>query len=464
MRNLKKSLLVFCIWIFSSGVIAQELLIYDTYIQWVREFHPVSKQADIRLDFGQQELRAARGGFDPRVFADLDRKRFKELEYYDTRSAGVVVPTMAGVELKGVVEQNRGVFLNPENEVPTNGLYAVGASLNLGQGLFIDQRRATLRQAQIFLEATKAERQQILNDLYLDATEAYWEWAAEYQNVSVLEEGVRFAEERFNMVKESYIQGDFPAIDTVEAYTQLMDRTYRLQNAQIDYFRSTQFLNTFLWDEEEQPVNLLAGIYPENVLQETFWDYSQDALREFVNFHPELQVIDFGISSLEIDRRFRADLLKPVVKVNYNFLAESFGGVNNSPFLENNYKMGIYLSTPLFLRRERGNLGVIRARLDQRNYQRDLKVVQLQTKLESEIYNFETVQRQFQVFTNNVNGLQRLLEGEMTMFEMGESSLFLINAREVSLFGARLTLNTLAAKRRAAYAKMINAAGLGFLN
>lgn len=462
MRHLNKIILFFCIWVLPQWVFAQDELVYDTFIEWVRSYHPLAKQADIRLDFGEQELRAARGGFDPRVYADLDRKRFKELEYYDKREAGIVVPTMAGVQLKGLVEQNRGIYLNPEGEVPGSGLYAVGATVNLGQGLFIDQRRAALRQAQLFLEATKWERQQMLNDLYLEATEAYWDWAAHYQNIQVLEEGVRFAQERFEMVKETYIQGDFPAIDTVEAYTQVMDRTYRLQNAQIEYFRAAQYVNTFLWDEEEQPVELLANVYPENVLQDMLYDYSQEVLREYVRSHPELQIADFGIASLEIDRRFRADMLKPVLRVDYNILSDSFAGLNPSPFLENNYKMGVYISTPLFLRRERGNLGVVKARLDQRTYQRDLKAEQLRTKLESEIYSFETVMRQFQVFTNNVNGLERLLEGERTIFELGESSLFLINAREVSLFTARLTLNTLAAKRRSAYAKMLNAAGLGF--
>jgi hypothetical protein len=50
----------------------------------------------------------------------------------------------------------------------------------------------------------------------------------------------------------------------------------------------------------------------------------------------------------------------------------------------------------------------------------------------------------------------------MMRFEIGESSLFLVNAREVSLISAQTTLNDLAAKRKAAYAKMLNAAGLGF--
>jgi outer membrane protein TolC len=442
----------------------QEMLSYDNYLTWVRAFHPVAKQADITVEFGELELRASRGGFDPRLYGDYEAKRFKNTNYFDKREGGIVIPTMAGVELKGLLEYNTGTLLNPELEVPEDGLAAFGASFNLGQGLLIDKRRAALRQAQVYVESTKAERVQILNDLFLESTETYWAWAADYQNVKVLEGGVKLAEERFQMVKESYIQGDFPAIDTVEAYTQLMDRTYRLQTAQIQFFKSTQFLNTFLWDENNEPVDLLESVFPENVLDLTVFDYNKESMREYIFQHPELQMTDFAIESLQIDRRYKANMLLPVLKVNYNFLVENINDFQVSPFLENNYKLGATFSMPLFLRGERGDLGLAKAKINFKTYERDLKLLKLTTKLESEIYNFETVEKQLGVYTNNVNGLQKLLKGEMTRFEIGESSLFLVNAREVSLISAQTTLNDLAAKRKSAYAKMLNAAGLGFDN
>jgi len=457
-----RRLLIIILLLSSQSLRAQEELSFEMYMEWVRLYHPVAKLADINLRFGEQELRAARGGFDPKIFADYSAKRFKDTQYYDTRTGGIGVPTWGGVEVKGIFEQNSGTFLNPEQTVPSDGLFALGASVNLGQGLFIDNRRAALRQAQIFQEATKAERQQILNDLYLDATDAYWKWAADFNNLTVFEEGLRLAEERFQMVKESFIQGDFPAIDTVEAYTQVMDRKFSFQSAQINFFRTTQLINTFLWDDNEEPIDLVETIFPENVLDPMLYDYSKESLRQYVLTHPELQLKDFDIATTEVERRFKADLLKPVVRVDYNFLTETINPIQTSPFLENDYKMGLTFAMPLFLRKERGSLGFTKAKLDFKNYERELKLFQLKTKLEAEIFNFETVEEQLGVFTNNVNGLQRLLEGEVMRFEMGESSLFLVNAREVSLFNAQVTLNNLAARRKTAYAKMLNAAGLGF--
>ena len=62
----------------------------------------------------------------------------------------------------------------------------------------------------------------------------------------------------------------------------------------------------------------------------------------------------------------------------------------------------------------------------------------------------------------NVKSLEALLTGETRRFEIGESSLFLVNAREVAVFDSRVTLNDLSAKLQIAFAKTRFAAGLGF--
>ena len=148
-------------------------LSFEEYMEWVQLYHPVSAQAELNLRLGQMEVRQARGGFDPMIYGNLDKKEYKESTYYDKREAGVSIPTWMGVELNGSFEQNTGVYLNPEATVPSGGLLSAGASLNLGQGLIIDERRAALRQAQIFQQSSEVERTRLLNELNLGATDMY---------------------------------------------------------------------------------------------------------------------------------------------------------------------------------------------------------------------------------------------------------------------------------------------------
>lgn len=441
---------------------AQEVLSYNQFLTWVQLNHPVAKQGDLTLELGKQELLMARGGFDPILFGNQDEKTFNNTDYYRKREGGVIVPTMAGIELKGLVEQNSGTYLNSENRVPQSGLVAVGASVNLGQGLFIDRRRAALRQAQIYLESTAEERKLILNDLYLSATMAYWDWAKSYADLKIYQEGLELAEFRFEGIKTSFFQGDLPAIDTVEAYTQVLNRTIRLQDSENFFFAKTQELNVFLWDESENPMFLNTETVPVDLESALLEELEIDAFRNQLSSHPEIRLLDYDIDFLEVDRRWKAEQLKPVVKLHYNVLSETIGGIEASPFFENNYKFGVTVSTPLLLRRERGSLGVTKAKINITQYKRDLVFQKLFADLEKQYNNFLVLNRQVSTFESNISALERLLEGERVKFDLGESSLFLINAREVGLFDALVVLNSIYAQRNISIARARTAAGFGF--
>ncbi|MCS5489535.1 TolC family protein [Algoriphagus limi] len=448
-------------WAFGQELV-QDTLRFQDFLDWVRVFHPVSRQADITLEMGAMEVRTARGGFDPLIYGNLDQKTYKSTDYYDRREAGVTIPTMAGIELLGTFEQNTGQFLDPENIVPSGGLFSAGASVNIGQGLILDERRAALRQAKIYQQSTEAERLTLLNELYLKGAETYWKWSESYSNMKAFEEAVRLTRIRYDAVKRSFEQGDVAAIDTVEAYTQLLSRQYRLQGLQNQYFVQTQMLSAFLWNEEEEPMILQEQVIPQPLSSQDNFAINNEELRTLVVNHPQLRMADFELESLDVERRLKSQSLLPVVKLKYNFLVESLDGFDQAPFFENNYKFGVSVYTPILWRKARGSVGLAKAKIDFKQNSRDLKELELRNKLEAEINSWNTYNMQVQTVRENVNNLERLLSAEMRKFEMGESSLFLVNAREVSVFDARITLNGLEAKRKIAFAKVRYASGIGF--
>jgi outer membrane protein TolC len=459
----KVALLLF--WLLSSAsLLAQEIqrLSFEDYIQWVQEFHPISIQADLNLRLGQMEVRKARGGFDPMLYGNLDKKEFNQSTYFEKREVGVLAPTWMGVELMGNFEQNSGAYLNSERAVPTNGLLAAGAALNLGQGLLLDDRRATLQKAKLYEQATEVERLNFRNELNLHATAAYWKWAAAFENKLVLEEGVKLAEVRFNGIKRSYELGDQAAIDTVEALSQLLNRQYRLQLADISFFENTQVLNTYLWNDSGEPMQLDSAIIPQTLSQFLSPAPEAEELRTLVGRHPELLLTDFDLATLNVEKRLRTQELLPVVKLKYNFLTENLADARPSPLFENNYKWGLTVYTPLFLRKTRGELGSTIAKLEIKQTGRNLKEQQLRTKLEAELNSWNVLNQQVRTLAENVKSLDALLIGETRRFEIGESSLFLVNAREVAVFDARVTLNELSSRLQIAYAKARFAAGIGF--
>ena len=190
---------------------------FSEYLGYVKKHHPIVKQAELTIQIGQANLMKARGGFDPKIEVDQARKTFKSVEYFEQLNATFKIPTWYGIELKGNFEQNSGVFLNPQNSVPEDGLYSAGISASLGQGLFINKRMADLKKAQLFREQTKADRAVLVNQILYDASLAYFKWLKAYNETQIYTQFLSNAELRFRAVKRSAETGDKAAIDSVEA-------------------------------------------------------------------------------------------------------------------------------------------------------------------------------------------------------------------------------------------------------
>lgn len=468
---MNKRLLFYCIltFVFTFPTQAQDSLLvleWEDYIEWIRIHHPVAQQANLQPQFGKENLRSAKGNFDPILYGDWYGKNFKQTQYYDRQNAGIVLPTtLLGMEFSANYENNSGVYLNPERNVPGAGLLSAGVSVNLGAGLLIDAQRAALQQARIFNNMSRNDRNMILNRLYLDANIAFWHWYRSYQDMLTIREGLDLAQARYKFVVGAYQQGELPAIDTVEAFSQVQNRTYQLREMERRLFESQQQLSVFLWDEQGRPVEL----YQNTVPGESFADQlNEDDFSYFfkaVKQHPEILNVQYKINMLEVDQRLKAEYLKPKLAVKYNFLTENINNINpETNFFTNDYQFGLSFAYPLFIRRARGDWNIARLKIQEASLDQDFKIQQVVNRLQAEVNSYEQYQEQLNAFQLNIQALRRLLEGERQRFEIGESSLFIINVRENSLIDAQMIMNDLRAKKEIAQARARWAAGLGLID
>jgi hypothetical protein len=122
MRQLLPLLLLFVLY---SGVAQDSVLLeFRTYLDQVRKFHPVARQANLLAGMGAARLQESRGGFDPKIEVDYGSKEYQGKTYYDRLNAAFKIPTWYGVEFKGQFEQNEGDYLNPSEVIPSDGLYS----------------------------------------------------------------------------------------------------------------------------------------------------------------------------------------------------------------------------------------------------------------------------------------------------------------------------------------------------
>ncbi|NNC84260.1 MAG: TolC family protein, partial [Flavobacteriales bacterium] len=77
----------------------------------------------------------------------------------------------------------------------------------------------------------------------------------------------------------------------------------------------------------------------------------------------------------------------------------------------------------------------------------------LQVKARQSINSWETTLEQFRLYSRTVQDYAGLLAGERQLFESGESSLFLVNRRELGYISAQIKRNEILTKNRMASLK-----------
>jgi outer membrane protein TolC len=426
---------------------------FDSFMQQVAAHHPLALQADLLLETGEAAVLKARGGFDPKAGTEVYQKYFDDKQYYSLINGGLKVPTWFGLEFKGGLEQNTGAFLNPENTLPSAGLWYAGITVPIGRGLFIDERRAMLRQAQVFQDMTEQERLLTVNNLLFDAARAYWYWSGSYQNRQILLDAVEAARVRFEAVKQAALFGDRAAIDTLEAGIQLQNLQVSLQAAEIDYFKAGMYLSTFLWLEGTLPMEISNTTIP-SVITGPLPDWLQPELlpntASIVSAHPAIQYYGLKLDELDIERRWKAEQLKPRIDLSYNPITENVGGNPITGFSPENYTWGLSFSMPLLLRKERGDLTLTKIKMENTYLQREQKTLDLSTKINAYYNEWNISNDQIVIFEQAVADYFTLWQAEIRLFDNGESSLFLINSRQQSYISALQKLNEFRIKNKIA--------------
>ena len=442
----------------SGGTLTRE-----TFVRLVLTNHPVARQANLRTGLGDATVRSARGGFDPMAMAGYSEKRFEGTEYFDILEAGLKVPTWFGVDLVGGFQNTDGVYLDPQANTPSDGLIKAGVEVPIGQGLFIDQRRATLRKAQAYQRGTEGERQQLLNQLLLTALSDHTDWVASYEQLRISDTAVVLATRRFDQVRGSFRGGDRPAIDTLEAFLQVQDRLMRRQQAQLDYQNAGLRLSNHLWDDVQRPLELQPDIAPAitDLASPALFTLADSSIDRAIESHPMLQQTQARIDQVEVERRLRAEFLKPQLDLKYHWLGNG-GTLQNEPMtslLGDGHQMGVGFQMPLLLRKERGGLTLAKLRLSdaELGLERDRTVIR--NKVLERRNDIATYRQQTDLGADMVTNHALLLNAESARFAAGESSLFLVNGREVPLIESRLKQVALEAKLRKAYFALDHDAG-----
>ncbi len=445
----------------------------DNLYYLILQNHPSAKQTYLLTDFAKQEIRLARGQFDPKLELSYQQKNLKGTEYYDLLNGAIKFPSILPFDPKVGFQRNEGQFVNPENYINSDFNYQqfyAGISMPLGRGLITDERRTILRQAELFQSLTEAEQVKLINKLLLVATKDYWQWYYAYYNYRIQSNGVNIAQEIFRRVKINAVQGEAAVIDTVQAQITLQERLVQRQEALLAFRNSGIQLSTYLWDSLSNPLLLPTDWVP--VRPAELWSLTQGELDELrsqaQNNHPELQKLSIKLNQLDLDRKLALEFLKPTLDLNYAFLNQPFDPRwNPSLNIGEDYKLGLDFAFPVFLRKERAKLNQTKLKISSTKFEKSLAEREVLNSIDAAYNTINVTATMIDQLGSMVSNYERILQAEFLNLDNGESDLFKINIQQEKLIQAQAKYLKVLSEYEKNKAELYWAAGvsqLGFQN
>ncbi|MCX7606486.1 MAG: TolC family protein [Bacteroidia bacterium] len=407
------------------------------------ERHPLARAIGLGPAIAEAQALSTEGVWDPTLSGNLIEKNFKNQLYYTLFSSELKIPVWNALDLKAIYESTGGFSLNPEDVTPSAGLVGVGLSIPLGQGILIDYRRASIQKARLYALMAPYERQLALAELLLEVAQDYWDWFAAYYKTEVYKTQLGVAQSRLQFLQEALWRGEATRADTLEAYVEVGLRKQALLSSQGDLLKKALLLQRHLWEEGVVIDTFLRRYRPDTtvpLLPLAYWD-------TLIAQHPKLRLYDYKRKVVEVERKWAVERLRPRLQVDYLFLRDPQTWMKGweRPFATD-FKFGLTVAMPLYLREARGSLLEARLRLRQLRWEQEYEARSLYNKVLGQMGVVDSLREQVQLQRFLVEGLFELVRLEQIRFSAGESDLFLINRREREAYAALLALYELYAR------------------
>jgi outer membrane protein TolC len=275
-----------------------------------------------------------------------------------------------------------------------------------------------------------------VNDLLLETTSAYWNWVNAYYINTILIRSVQNNKERYEVVKKSFFAGDRAAIDTTEALTQLQTFEIMQNQAALDLQKARLELSNYFWTANGMPYELEEEILPLsnfelNKINNIELGRLEELVDQAIQTHPKIKMTNNKSTILDIEKRLKTIELFPSLKLNYNALENNLSRISSNLNTSNNTKYGVTLTMPLFQRQARGELAKTKNKIDELDWNIKYITLEIENKVRGSFAEFYALKQQVKTNEGILTANKLLFDTENIKFQIGESSLFLINNREL---------------------------------
>jgi outer membrane protein TolC len=336
--------------------------------------------------------------------------------------------------LYGVWRIGEGNFAPYDGKLDTRSLgeWSGGLKLPLLRDRAIDGKRADLRKAEIGrrIASLSIEQQQLL--VVQLATRRYWDWVAAGNRRRLAEELLNIALLREHFLQESVKAGQVAAIEVTENARAILQRRALLVEADRSLQQAAIDLSLFFRDSSGTPVIPGKEQVPDALPQPAPIGENRmlQDIQSALLHRPDLLRLEEQEGQLDVERQLALNDQRPQIDFQLGFTTEAGQGlVRRGP---NEVKAGVYFELPFQRRTATGKLKSAQAKLQQLSQRKRFIRDQIVAEIRDAASAVQASHERVLLLQEELRLARELEEAERARFQLGDSTLFLVNLREQS--------------------------------
>jgi outer membrane protein TolC len=374
----------------------------------------------------KEKLTYTKGAYDATIKAKYDEKDYPYTDgtYY---GASIEKPTEFGIDLSAGYRYAYGVQEYNNIKTGKNGEFLFGAKIPLVAVLNqIDKRRLQVGLVRMDLAKTEFEYKEAMRNFYFTLMSNYYTLLYNNSLLEVSKSMLEKLKKRQKFLQKSVAEGQLPEIALLEVQQQLL-------NAQQDYISTKRsYENKCL--EFLKYLNLTKDKFEKHYHLPTLPDIDkqnfslQESLSQAKKNRPDIKILNTEIEKLLLENKNNERMKYP----EFNFGLYGVYDVNK----KSGFKLSLDISIPIERNRYKGKSAQIRENIKIINNTKDIQLLELKADLESVINSLNTVVENIQNARAEIKLLEKLETVEARKYELGSSTLFLLNQREMLTMSA----------------------------
>jgi outer membrane protein len=425
---------------------AQKLppLSLEDVLRIVEQNHPKLRGAEAQRRIAAAKRLEKQGAFDPVLTLGNDYLRFNstttrgKLAETSMSDAAVEFQTRYGIKVAAGTRFNLGRVKSPLSPTGDTGEYFVEFKVPFLRGARINEKVAAERQALLGEPLADTDYELTRLDLIFKAANSYWEWVAARNKLDVARSLLELAEFRARAVKDRVQAGDLPQIDSVEAELEIQRRQGQLVKSERDLQKAALKLSLYLWTPDgQQALSPEPSQVPASFAQPALFTNQQalEGQKYALERRPELRALLLNRQITEVDLELAQNQRQPGLDLTFSPGRDTgFGAIGNT------FKGGLTFTLPLRQRTADGRIGAASFKLQKLELDTLNERQRIITEVADAFSAINTAYERYRAAEQEVGLALRLEEGERTKFQLGDSTLFLVNQRERATAEARVKL------------------------